>query len=120
MPKQPRSAQPLTYVSGMRASRSMTEPSRVAQYSRNCARNTGATLGLVRTGRGCGWIKIQPEPAQEQLLGERRFGPARLARLLGDRPGLRLTHVHGRSHDSPLLHTGLRAVPRTRRQLGHV
>jgi hypothetical protein len=57
MPKHPSSAKPLTQSSGMRASRSTTAPSRVAQYSRSAVRNRSAFASASGSGAGCGWMR---------------------------------------------------------------
>src|ERR1700742_1902385 len=57
MPKHPRSAKPLTYSSGIRASRSMTLPSTVSRNSRSSPRNLFARASSASDGFGKGCIR---------------------------------------------------------------
>ena len=47
--------------------------------------------------------QVQPQPAEEQLLGETGLAPLRLPRLLGDLAGLPLADMFGNGHRGPPL-----------------
>ena len=110
MPKQPNSARPLTYSSGICASRSMTLPSTVSRNSRSLSRNARVRclVGIRRCGKRV--YELQRKATEEQLFGERRFIPTTFARFLGEGSRLLLGDLRLLCHRSLLANESHRGL----------